>query len=63
MGMSPREMEEKVLSRRRKIRERYYWSGMELRPKDSFGEEPGGGTGRKLWGLLRKLPKVMRSQN
>jgi len=56
MGMTPREIEEKELAHRRKIRKRYFWSGMELRPKESAKEESGTGIGGKFWSLLRRLP-------
>jgi hypothetical protein len=62
MGMSPREIEEKDRARRHKIRKKYYWSGLELRPKEPIENEPSTGTGGKLRGLLRRLPKVFRSQ-
>lgn len=62
MGMTPREIEEKELARRRKILKRYYWNGMELRPKCSIEEEPASGSVSKLWNLIRRLPRIMRSQ-
>ncbi|TEB04596.1 hypothetical protein Psch_03357 [Pelotomaculum schinkii] len=58
MGMSPREIEEKEIARRRKIRKRYYWSGMELRPKKFIGAVTAG----KIRDLLRRLPETMRSR-
>jgi hypothetical protein len=63
MGMSPREIEEKELARRHKIRKRYYWNGMELRMKSPVREEQEAGTVSKLWGKIRRLPKVIRSQS
>ena len=63
MSMSPRENEEKELAHRRKIRKRYSWNGMELRAKYPVGEEPEDGTVSKIWGLIRRLPKVIRSQH
>ncbi|HBC93058.1 MAG TPA: hypothetical protein DCZ10_09210 [Pelotomaculum sp.] len=58
MGMSPREIEEKEIARRRKIRKRYYWSGIELRSKKFIGAVTAG----KIRGLLRRLPDSMKSR-
>ncbi|MGI6491121.1 MAG: hypothetical protein ACOX0T_01665 [Pelotomaculum sp.] len=58
MGKTPREVEEEKLARRRKVRKKYYWDGLELRPKSST--KPC--RGNLIVSLWRKLPWVMREQ-
>ena len=56
MRRTPREVEEEELARRRKVRKKYYWDGLELKLKSpkKFSR------GNRIVSFLRKLPGMMR---
>lgn len=58
MRRTPREVEEEKLARRRKVRNKYYWDGLELKPKAPTKPR----RGNLIMSLLRKLPGMMRDQ-